>query len=81
MGQMNGIELAIYATKRCPCTVLLSSGDLRTNKLIAKATEQGFRFRLLVKPVLPQEFIAFVERSCKEIESDYPAAITKVEND
>ena len=82
MGPIDGIDLAIYVAKLYPnCCVLLSSGDLRSNKLIAKSIEQGYRFPLLAKPVLPQEFIAFVERSCKEIESDYPAAITKVEND
>ncbi len=54
MPQMNGIELAIQVTQRCPeCKILLFSGQAATGDLYVDAKARGYKFDLLAKPVHP----------------------------
>lgn len=58
MPGMNGIELAIQITQRCPdCKVLLFSGQAITGDLHASAKLKGHEFSLLAKPVHPDILI------------------------
>ncbi len=58
---MNGIELAITIKDLFPeCEILLFSGQASTVDLMAAAGREGHRFRLLNKPVPPQDLLAMV---------------------
>lgn len=58
---INGIDVAIYFQRLCPkCKVLLISGHAATTDLLANASARGYRFRLLHKPVHPQDLVQIV---------------------
>ena len=58
MPGMNGIELALAVSERCPgCKVLLFSGQAATAELLDRARKQGCDFPLLAKPVHPEDLL------------------------
>jgi DNA-binding NtrC family response regulator len=58
---INGIDVAIYFQRLCPkCKVLLISGHAATTDLLASASARGFDFRLLQKPIHPQDLLQVV---------------------
>ena len=58
MPGMNGIELALVVSKKCPeCKVLLFSGQAATAELLDRAQKQGCDFPLLSKPVHPEDLL------------------------
>jgi DNA-binding NtrC family response regulator len=58
MPDCNGIELAISVRSQCPGTrVLLFSGNAATSGLVMKASDEGYFFELLAKPVHPAELL------------------------
>ena len=55
---MNGIDLAILLTAKCPaCRLLLFSGQSQTADLLGEATTKGYTFEILAKPVHPTELL------------------------
>jgi DNA-binding NtrC family response regulator len=63
MPGMNGIELAIQVTSRCPdCKILLFSGQGATGDLHADAKLKGHDFALLAKPVHPDALLKAIRR-------------------
>ena len=58
---INGVDLAIYYKQELPKSkVLLISGHAGTVDLIARAKGSGYHFRLLHKPVHPNELLSAV---------------------
>ena len=58
MPGMNGIELALGVSERCPeCKVLLFSGQAATAELLDRAKKQGCDFPLLAKPIHPEDLL------------------------
>ena len=58
---MDGTQLAIEMTRSHPdCKVILFSGHAAVHDLLAKATSQGYRFKLLTKPVHPADLLATI---------------------
>jgi CheY-like chemotaxis protein len=67
MAELNGIDLAILMTSRFPeCKILLFSGQATTCDLLEKAHEKGYRFRLLSKPIHPDDMLAEVKQMTRE---------------
>ena len=63
MPGINGIELAIQVTERCPdCKILLFSGQGATGDLHAEAKLKGHDFALLAKPVHPETLLQAIRR-------------------
>jgi len=63
MPDMNGVELAITLLETRPkCKVLLFSGHATSADLV-DATDAGYNFRLLAKPVHPTEMLRLVSKS------------------
>jgi CheY-like chemotaxis protein len=63
MPELSGIDLAIELRELYPkCKVLLFSGQAATSDLLERARERGHDFRLLLKPVLPVELLAEIDR-------------------
>jgi CheY-like chemotaxis protein len=63
MPELSGIDLAIELRELYPkCKVLLFSGQAATSDLLERARERGQDFRLLLKPVLPVELLAEIDR-------------------
>lgn len=61
MPEMSGVELAIHIKERHPrCKVLLFSGQAATTDLLSKAREEGYNFRMLIKPVHPADLLAAI---------------------
>lgn len=64
MPGMSGTEMAVRLKKRCPgCEVLLFTGQVASRDLLKAASEAGYEFELLTKPVHPKDLLARVERS------------------
>ncbi len=58
MGNMTGVDLAIYLSKARPdCKIILFSGQIATADLLREASRKGHEFRLLDKPLHPQELL------------------------
>jgi CheY-like chemotaxis protein len=58
MGKMTGVDLAIYLSKARPdCKVMLFSGQAATGDLLREASRKGHEFRLLAKPIHPQQLL------------------------
>lgn len=58
MPGMNGIELALAVSEKCPeCKVLLFSGQAATAELWDRARKQGRDFPLLSKPIHPEDLL------------------------
>lgn len=58
MGKMTGVDLAIYLSKARPdCKVVLFSGQTATSSLLDEARRKGHSFRLLSKPIHPDQLI------------------------
>jgi DNA-binding NtrC family response regulator len=58
MTEMSGIELAIRVKSMCPtCKIVLFSGNAFTNDLMRFAAKQGHEFKILDKPVQPQDVL------------------------
>ena len=56
---MDGAELAVEVVRDSPqCKVLLFSGHSATRELLAKASEAGYEFTLLNKPLHPADLLA-----------------------
>lgn len=63
MPLLNGIELGIQFKAIYPnCTVLLFSGAHSTGPLLAGASQRGFDFTILAKPVHPNELLDTLNR-------------------
>ena len=59
MPDVNGIEVAKYATDMCSSTrVLVLSGQAATADLLSAARKLGYTFELLPKPLRPETLIA-----------------------
>lgn len=55
---MSGIRLAEVVAGACPeLPVLLISGEVETNRLVADAKQRGFNFYVHPKPMLPQRLL------------------------
>jgi DNA-binding NtrC family response regulator len=58
MPALSGIDLAIQMTTKHPeCKILLLSAHAATQDLLESARNQGYDFRLLLKPVHPTELL------------------------
>jgi len=58
MPYLSGIDWAILVKEYCPdCRILLFSGQAFTTDLLGDATEQGYDFTLLAKPVHPTDLL------------------------
>jgi DNA-binding response OmpR family regulator len=56
---MTGIELGIVFRNRWPeCKILLFSGQASTADLLASASQQGYDFEVLAKPIHPKDLLA-----------------------
>ena len=63
MPGISGIDLAIKMRAQYPtCSVLLFSGQPASLALVDDARSQGHDFRLLLKPVLPVDFLSEIGR-------------------
>jgi DNA-binding NtrC family response regulator len=68
MGEMSGIELAIYFTKAYPdCRIVLISGHAITRDLLEWAAKSGYRFELIPKPAHPQELLDYLASITSEM--------------
>jgi DNA-binding response OmpR family regulator len=57
----SGIDLAIKVRRIFPdCRILLLSGQAATRDLLASANRAGHNFELLVKPVRPEDLLAWM---------------------
>ena len=64
MPGMSGTELAVRIKERLPrCEVLLFTGQVASRDLLRAASERGYEFELLTKPVHPKDLLARVERA------------------
>jgi DNA-binding NtrC family response regulator len=62
MPQLSGVDLAIQVRKMRPeCRILLFSGQAATLDLLRAARKQGHNFRLLQKPMHPEELIEEID--------------------
>ena len=58
---MNGVDLAIRVRAEIPgCRVTLFSGHGAASELQAKASEDGFAFDLMAKPVHPSDLLSLI---------------------
>jgi DNA-binding NtrC family response regulator len=65
---INGIDVAIYYERECPeCKILLISGHAATTDLLSNAQKTGRDFRLLQKPVHPDELLSGVSETLAEL--------------
>jgi DNA-binding NtrC family response regulator len=63
MPGFSGIDLAIQMSAQYPtCKILLFSGQPATSDLVDAARAQGHNFDLLLKPVLPTEFLSEIRK-------------------
>ena len=63
MPGLSGIELAVKMKAQYPkCQILLFSGQPSTLDLVDSARAQGHNFDLLLKPVLPPEFLSEISK-------------------
>jgi len=70
MPGMTGIELAIMLVHSVPtCRVLLFSGQAATSDLLGKASELGYSFDLLTKPVHPTDLLQRIKTSIEKEKS------------
>lgn len=61
MEKMDGIVLAIYLARELPaCRVLLMSGHIGTEELLAAAKKLGHEFPILAKPFHPERVFEFL---------------------
>ena len=62
MPGMSGVDLAIQIRKICPgCKVLLFSGHAATADLLEAANGDGHNFKLISKPVHPDDLLATIK--------------------
>src|SRR5581483_7029608 len=62
MPRLNGVETVLKIREICPRTrVILLSGNAATANLLAQAHEQGHDFKLLAKPVHPDELLRHLQ--------------------
>jgi DNA-binding NtrC family response regulator len=74
MPGLSGVDLAIQIRTECPyCKVLLFSGQATTQDLLEDARRRGYDFRLLQKPVHPDQMLANIRALAEE--NDLPGAI------
>jgi CheY-like chemotaxis protein len=63
MPELNGIELARLCAERCPETqILLLSGQAATAAMIERARAEGLDFKLLAKPLHPEDLLDALRR-------------------
>jgi DNA-binding NtrC family response regulator len=70
MPELSGIDLAIQLRAYCPdCKVLLFSGQAATAQLLKSASEIGYTFEILMKPVHPAVLLAKIQdvTDCAEL--------------
>ena len=61
MPELNGIELAKKVSDSCKATaVTLISGNSNTSDLLREAESQGYRFKMLAKPIHPRSLLAYL---------------------
>lgn len=66
---INGIDVAIYYGRECPeCKVLLISGHAATTDLLSNARAGGHDFRLLQKPVHPDDLLSAVSELLSDLQ-------------
>ena len=54
MGGINGVESAMSIKNAVPeCRVILCSGQIKSEELVHKAEDLGYRFEFMLKPVHP----------------------------
>ena len=59
MPDLNGIELAKKITDACTHTnVTLITGNSHTPELLRKAESEGYKFKMLAKPIHPRTLLA-----------------------
>jgi CheY-like chemotaxis protein len=76
MPGMSGIELAITMKRNYPaCKILLFSGHATTADLLEAANRSGHHFKLVNKPVPPQQLLAIVAEQLTSDGSERPAAL------
>jgi DNA-binding response OmpR family regulator len=75
MPGLSGIDLAIQMRAQYPtCKILLFSGRPATSDLVDAARAQGHDFDLLLKPVLPTEFLSEIRKKVGSA-SNVPAPV------
>ena len=58
---LDGTQLAIEMQRVCPdCRVILFSGHAAVHDLLAKASSQGYQFKMLTKPLHPADLLAAI---------------------
>jgi DNA-binding response OmpR family regulator len=58
MPHMDGVQLAMKLRSEMPqCLILLFSGQAATSDMLREASERGFEFELLAKPVHPDQLL------------------------
>ena len=63
MPELSGIELAIRMKAQYPrCKILLFSGQAHTTDLLEYGRHRGYQFRLLPKPVSPEELLSEINK-------------------
>jgi CheY-like chemotaxis protein len=61
MPGLNGIETGIRIREIVPkCKIILFSGQAATVDLLAKASQRGYRFDILAKPIKPEQLISVI---------------------
>src|SRR5271154_5431784 len=67
MPGLSGLDLAIQMKAQYPsCKILLLSGQAATLDLLQKARALGHNFDLLLKPIVPTEFLLEIEKRVSE---------------
>jgi CheY-like chemotaxis protein len=76
MPGISGIDLAIQMKAQFPtCKILLLSGQAATLDLLQQARALGQNFDLLLKPILPTEFLLEIEKRVSGAGKVHPALI------
>ncbi|SEG62916.1 response regulator receiver protein [Bryocella elongata] len=58
MPNIDGVEAAIAIRQACPDTrIVLISGQAATVEILSRASERGYQFELLAKPIHPTQLI------------------------
>jgi CheY-like chemotaxis protein len=58
MPQIDGVEAAIQISQLCPdARIILFSGQAATLEILSRASDRGYNFELLPKPIHPNQLI------------------------
>lgn len=68
MPRLSGIDLAIAVRESCPkCKILLFSGQAATVGLLQQASEKGYAFDLITKPIHPTDLLKRIRMVTEEL--------------